>query len=105
MGEEVLPDFLGKLVVFYITGAGATSWGDSGVVMDFIDFRRIGNRLFVVGRLPQAVGAEWVWSLQSGIAWDSVAHYLVFDSLEDYQRRTAKAKPGLFKRVFKGEAG
>ena len=105
MSETELPDFTGKLVVFYVAGSGANSWGDSGVVLQYVEFRRIGGRLFIVGRMPEKVGVEWVWNLQSGIAWDAVAHYLVFDSQEDYERRTAKAQPGLLKRLVRRGAG
>ena len=71
----------------------------------FVEFRRIGDRLFVVGRMPEKVGVEWVWNLRSGIAWDAVAHYLVFDSREEYERRIANAQPGFLKRLVRGGAG
>ena len=102
-GDE-FPDFTGKVVVFYLKGGGTRSWGEC-VVLDYIAFKRMGGQLFVVGRMPPAVGTEWIWALQSGIAMDSVAHYLVFDSLEDYKQRAGRTEPSFWQKRFNRRAG
>jgi hypothetical protein len=61
--------------------------------------------LFLVGRVPEKVEADWASRLLSGIAWDAVVHYLVFDSREEYERRTASGKTGLMSRLLGRGAG
>jgi len=92
-----MPDFTGKVVVFYV--ADPPRGVDTGVIMEYVEFRRFGDRLFVVGRIPENAESQWVSRLQSGVAWDAVVHYLVFDSREDYARRAASAKPGFLQRL------
>ena len=60
--------------------------------MEHVEFKRLGGRLFVIGRVPEMLGSEWVSQLHSAIAWDSVVHYLVFESHEDFRTRMAKTK-------------
>jgi hypothetical protein len=91
-----LPDFSGKLVVFYVSSPPAQI--KTGVLLQYAEFRRFGERLFVIGHVPE----NWGWSsgLQSAVAWDSVIYYLIFDSREDYERRRASARPSRKWRLF-----
>jgi hypothetical protein len=84
--------------VFYVRSPPAGI--DAGIVMEYAEFRRLGNKLFVVGRIPEIVNAGWASRLQSAVSWDSVVHYLIFDSREDYQTRIASGKPSLLRRLF-----
>jgi hypothetical protein len=99
MAEDELPDFTGRVVVFYVTGPPAGM--SNGIIMEHAEFRRWGGKLFVVGRTPEKTDSMWASRLQGGVAWDSVAHYLLFDSREDYERRMADATPGLARRAFR----
>ena len=100
MAEETLPDFNGKVVTFYV--ADSPPGVEAGIAMEFVEFRSLGGRLFAIGRIPEMVESEWVSRLQSAVAWDSVVHYLVFDSPEDFRKRiaTVKSKPLGF--LFRG---
>jgi hypothetical protein len=89
-------------VTFYMTGPPGAA--EAGVTMEYVELRRVGGRLFAVGRLPEGVGDEWASRLESGVAWDSVVHYVVFESREDLQRRLGPAKPGFLARLT-GSAG
>lgn len=99
MADNNLPDFTGKLVVLYVTSPPAGM--DAGVILEYPEFRRFGERLFVVGRVPEKIDSAWASRPQSAVAWNSIVHYLIFDSREDCERRVASAKPGLVKRLFK----
>jgi hypothetical protein len=98
-----LPDFSGKVVIFYVSNPPAGI--DGGVVLEFVEFRLYGGKHYLIGRVPERVESAWVSRLQAGIAWDSVLHYLMFDSREDYERRTSSAKPGLLRRLLGRVAG
>ena len=95
---ETMPDFTGKIVIFYLTGTAADTWGAAGVAMGYINPRVVAGRVVLEGRLPQVGGDAWAWGLHAVVAWESVAHYLVFNSLEEYKQR-APVKPGFWQRV------
>ena len=92
-----LPDFSGKVVVFYVSDPPAGI--DNGVVLEYVELRSHGGRLFLVGRVPEKMDSAWVARLPAGVAWDSVIHYVVFDSREDFERRTSTPRPGLLRRI------
>ena len=93
-----LPDWSGKLVLLYLSGA--PHGVEAGVVFEYPEFRLLGSRLFLLGRIPEVHGQQWVAKLQLGVAWDSVVSYLVFDSRDDYQQRMSSAKPTGFRRLL-----
>jgi hypothetical protein len=97
------PDFSGKVVVFYLANAPRDS--ESGVVMEYVEYRRLGGRWFLTGRVPEYVDFQWASRLQTAVAWDSVIQYLIFDSREDYERRAALGKPTLAQRLLNRGAG
>jgi hypothetical protein len=51
MPDSELPDFTGKLLIFYVSDAPRGM--EAGVFLEFAEFRRYGDRLFVVGRVPE----------------------------------------------------
>jgi hypothetical protein len=97
MAEDELPDFSGKVVLFYVASPPAGL--ANGVIMEQAEFRRFGGKLLVIGRTPDKTDPMWASHLQSGVAWDSMVHYLVFDSRAEYERRMSDATPGLAKRL------
>ena len=92
------PDFSGKVVVCYLANAPRDS--ESGIVMEYVEFRQLQGRWFLTGRVPEYVDFQWAARLQQAVAWDAVIHYLVFDSREDYERRAALGKPSLAQRIL-----
>ena len=99
MPKDNLPDFTGKLVVFYTSNAPRAI--QDGILLEFASFTEYGGKLFVTGRIPStdSKGLEWVSNLQAAIAWDDVTHFMVFDSREDYINRMGKAKIPFFQRL------
>ena len=95
---SALPDWSGKLVLLYVSDA--PHGVEDGVVFEYPEFRVLGARLFLLGRIPEVHGHEWVAKLQSGVAWDSVVSYVLFDSREDYQQRMATAQPTGLRRLL-----
>ncbi|MFZ5571667.1 MAG: hypothetical protein ACOZF0_14795 [Thermodesulfobacteriota bacterium] len=100
MDTEALPDFHGKIVVFYISNAPDSL--QDGAVLEYISFKQFGGKLFVVGRVPEidAENGDWIANLQGGIAWDAVTSYLIFDSRENYLSRMGLTKTPLIQRLF-----
>jgi hypothetical protein len=95
MDESNLPDFDGKVVLFYTSNAPEAIGG--GIMMQYVSFKKYGDRLFVEGRVPEINENyhHWVGKLQTAIAWDDVTSYLIFDSPGQYLERL-----GRFKRTF-----
>jgi hypothetical protein len=99
MTDEVSPDFSGKVVWLEIAGAPETR---GGVLLEYVEFRKYCGRVFLVGRMAEWDVSGWLAGTDAAVAWDSVVHYLVFKSREDYQKRATTHKPSLRDRVFGG---
>ena len=84
---EKLPNFRGKIVALYF---GPT--GDSYGLLEKSKFETQAGRMFLVGTIPQ-YSRGWGQGLPMAVAWDSVFRYLVFDSLDQYNREVAKCPP------------
>ena len=100
MTQGKLPDFSGKLVLFYM---GSAPGGlQDGVLMEFISFTEYGDKLFLTGRIPtfDERGQDWVSNLQAGIAWNDVVHFIIFESRDDYISRTMTDNVPFLKRLF-----
>lgn len=100
MNTENLPDFNGKIIVFYVAGAPPSL--QEGALLEYVSFKQFGQKLYVVGRVPEvdAENGDWVSNLQGGIAWDSVTSYLVFDSREDYLSRMGGVRSTILQRLL-----
>ena len=100
MQSENLPDFRGKLVVFYTRNAPRGI--QDGILLEFISFSTYGDKLFLRGRVPStdSRGQDWVSNLQAGICWEDVTHFIVFDSREDYLERTQMPKTPFFRKLM-----
>ena len=103
MVDSELPDFTGKLLVVYVSDPPRGM--EAGVFLEFAEFKLQGGRLFLMGRVPERGDSGWASRLPSAVAWDAVVHYLVFDSREDYERRTARYERTIRRRVMKWLAG
>lgn len=96
-GNDSLPDFSGKVVWFEIAGSADPQ---GGVFLEYVSFRKYGDRLFAVGRMAEIIPG-WLAGVEAGVAWDSVIHYMEFASREDYLKRAATHKApqrGFFRR-------
>jgi hypothetical protein len=103
MTEPGLPEFADKLLIVYVSNPPRGM--DAGVFLEFSSFQHYGGRLFLTGRVPEKGDSGWASRLPAAVAWDSVVHYLVFDSRDDYERRTAKEQGTLRRRLLKWLAG
>src|SRR5262245_52885459 len=72
LSDNVLPDFTGRVVVIYVSNGA-----DSGLTLEYPEFKTFNDRLFLVGRTPQ-IAESWSRNLSAGAAWDSVTHYFIF---------------------------
>ena len=97
--DDNVPDFAGKVLWFEIAGAPESR---GGILLEYVEFRKFANRVFLVGRMAQWDVSGWLSGTEAAVAWDAVVHYLVFKSREDYQERAATHKPSLRQRVFRG---
>src|SRR5579884_743851 len=96
---QSLPDFAnGKVVWFELSGMDSRL---GGVLLEYIEFKTFGGRLFATGRMAQTKTIQgWIAGAPAAVSWDSVVHYIVFASREDYDQRAASFKPqkkGLFR--------
>ncbi len=100
MTQNKLPDFSGKVVLFYT--ANAPGHLQDGLLMEYISFAEYGGKLFLTGRIPtfDERGEDWVSNLQAGISWDEVVHFVIFESREDYISRTMPPEVPFFRRFF-----
>ena len=81
------PDFTGKLVSVSITGDSYT------YAIDRPRFESQSGRLFLVGIVPRGgSNGDWSEGAVRGVAWDSVTDYLVFESVEHYEKSLKKFK-------------
>jgi hypothetical protein len=87
MDDYNLPDFKGKIVVFYTKNPSRAI--QDGISLEYISFDRYENKLFLSGRVPQVdeKGSDWVSNLKAGLAWEDVSHFIIFDSREEYLSR------------------
>ena len=81
-GAALVSEFAGKIAMFYMNDGGAS------LTLEYIEVTTLGDRLFLSGRVPERRGEEWVSKLRGGVAWEHVSHYLLFDSHDEFSRRT-----------------
>lgn len=100
MEEIKLPDFKGKIVLFYTKNASRAI--QDGIVLEYVTFEKYDNRLFLNGRVPSVdeKGTYWVSNLKAGLAWEDVSHFIVFDSREDYIGRVGNIKESFLQKII-----
>ena len=97
MSSQHLPDFgSGKVVVLFLSQASGSL--DGGVPLVNVEFKWLGERLFVLGQTVGIEGSERRANLEAGVAWDSVHHYLVFPSLQEFAKRASGGRVTLLSR-------
>ena len=95
-----LPSFSGQLVLVNLGVASTNDRGAEGWLLEYPEWKTVGGRLFLVGRLPEIFGNEWVAGREVAVAWEQVTSYVRFDSREQYQQHAAKHKPTLRERFL-----
>ena len=97
MEDRGLPDFDGKVVIFYLSNS--TRWGDAGVILEYPKFENNKGRLFVRGRITEIEGQDWISCNQAAVLWDAGVHWVEYKSIEEYRTRKSKYKPTLLQRL------
>ena len=81
------PDFSGKCI--------SMSLIDDSTNHDLVDphFEVQGGRLFIIGTVPKgATFSDWDAGCISGVAWDRVSGYSLFDSLKHFSSAIKKSE-------------
>lgn len=87
MNDIKLPNFNGKILSIELQ-EDSTNYD---LISPFFEMQ--GNRLFLIGEIPKgATDSNWTKGKTFALAWERVDHYIIFDSLEDYQKRIKISK-------------
>jgi hypothetical protein len=81
----------GKVVLVYSRARSAT---EAAALSECV-FKRFGERLFLVGTavsIPRS-GTDWTEGLRHWIAWDAIAEFVVFESMDEFRTRQARFTP------------
>lgn len=97
MENKELPDFKGKVVLFYVKNAPPSC--ENGIMLEYINFDKRDGRIFLNGRVPKVYEEDWLANCKTVLEWDSVFHYIEFKNLQDYLNRASQYKPTLFERI------
>ena len=81
MGTDL--DWKDKVVLFYAKSAGPEL--GTGIVIESPIVKELFGKPYFVGRSPKY--DEWTAGLSTAILVEEVFHFVIFDSLEDFQRR------------------
>jgi hypothetical protein len=101
MANRELPDFSsGRVVILYLTHSPGALAG--GVAIEYAAFKYLGERLFVVGRSAEIHGGEWLSGLECAAAWDTVEHYVIFPTRDEFAKRMAQSnsRQSFLRRLF-----
>lgn len=85
--QKNMPDFSGKCLSIKLV--------DDDTNHDLFDphFEVQGERLFLIGTVPVgATRADWAADCIGAVAWDRVADYFVFDSLQAWEKGAKKSE-------------
>jgi len=95
------PDFSGCLLYCAIGVAGASEYAVSTALIEYPEWREIGGRLFLFGRVPEVSPDQWLVGRETALAWDAVSSFVVFRSRELYLESAARYKPSLKEKFFR----
>lgn len=100
MDDTDLPDFKGKIVVFYTRNAPRAI--QDGIVLEYISFSKYDNKVFLNGKIPSLDSkiSDWTSALKAGIAWEDISHYVIFNSKEDYINCLGNTKESILSKIF-----
>jgi|SRR5271169_375380 len=87
----------GKLVLFYLASSPPAL--ANGVLLENVHIERRGARVLCLGRVPYIRDSDWMANLQGAVAWESVMHVVLFDSREDFKKRSIASESGLWSRL------
>lgn len=59
------------------------------VLLSNARFKTIFGKVFITGSVPREAYFGWVAGRNAGVSWSDVLHFLVFDSIEDYNAAAA----------------
>lgn len=77
-----LPDYESCVLSLHLRGS------DGAVRMVAPGWQLIGGRLFLVGRTADSLGrVDALAGCENAVAWDQVDDFLIFKSVDEYQRR------------------
>jgi hypothetical protein len=86
MSPVSLPNLAGKIVYVYQQNR------EHEVVLQDAGFEEHNGRFFLTGVVPEGCSEnDWLMDLKVYVAWDWVQEFIVFDSLEEYYARLARA--------------
>lgn len=87
MNEKQFPDFSGKCLSI------ATDDGENSHDLFNPSFEYQGNRLFIVGTIPEgSTESGWTDGCIGAVAWDRVVEYAIFKDLDSFQKGAALSK-------------
>ena len=101
LDHSELPDLSGRLLQLFLSRAGASEDSVSVFLLEYAKWQHIGGRLFIVGRVPETKGSEWVAGREAAVAWDGVSCYVSFRSRDEYEESAASYKPSLKERLLR----
>ena len=99
METSDLPDFSGFVLQLSLSNTGASEYAVDSVLLEYPEWRHVGGRLFLVGRMPEVDATSWVAGRETGVAWENVSSYVVFRSREEYRDSAARYRPSLRERL------
>jgi hypothetical protein len=89
-------DFSGKVLLVYLAGQRV----QDSIAIEYAKLETRAERLFLVGRIPEMEGQEWLSNCTTAIAWDSINQYIEFKTKKDYQERIRKGvKPTIRRKL------
>lgn len=78
----------GKVVLVYLKDAGPAT--QAGIALFEPRVESAFGEAFVVGRVP-GQDKDWASNLVAAVRLSEMAHFLVFDSIAEYEQRVAEA--------------
>ena len=99
--REKLPDLTGQLVLLNLGVASTKDRGVEAWLLEYPQWRSIGGRLFLVGRMPKVFANEWIAGREVSVAWEHVSSFVTFESQEQYREHASRHKPSFRERFLR----
>lgn len=78
----------GKILLVYVSSPGPLAQAGIAIADPVLETQH--GRLFLTGKVP-AHERDWASELPVAVAWDQVAHVLIFSTVDEYRSRVANA--------------
>ena len=95
------PDFSGCLLYCAFSGAGTSEDAFSWTLFEYPEWREIGGRLFLLGRIPEVSPDQWLVGRETAVAWSAVSSFVVFRTREQYLESAGRYKKSLKERFLR----